>query len=142
MLADSRGIALLEVLVSGVVMAVAVIGLALMFGLGQSLAVAQGDERLALYLAEQKLEQLRALGFAAVAVGSQTETLTGGQSNVQTFLRTTCIVYVDDTTLGEPADTACVAGVATATKRIRVTVTPAIEQAGPVTLEAVLSSPL
>jgi hypothetical protein len=41
-------------------------------------------------------------------------------------------------TLGEPPGTGCTVGGPTATKRVRVTVTPATRQADPVTLETVL----
>jgi len=43
-LADERGIALLEVLIAGVILSVVTLGLALMFSLGQSSVVAEGGE--------------------------------------------------------------------------------------------------
>jgi len=135
------GYALLEVLVGGVVQAIALVGLALMFALGQALVVAQGDDRVALYLAQQKIEEARSLGFSAVAMGSHTDTVTAGQTAGQTFTRVTCISYVGDASLGEPPAGGCAVGAGTSTKRIKVTVTPAQPQADPVTLETVLVNP-
>src|SRR5438093_12702821 len=63
-LGDERGVALLEVLTAGVVMSIAMIGLALMFSLGASFVAAEGGERIALYLAQQRMEELRAIGLA------------------------------------------------------------------------------
>jgi Tfp pilus assembly protein PilV len=137
-LGGQRGAALLEVLVAGTVQAIALIGVAMMFSTGQGMIVAEGSERVELYLAEQKLENLRALGFPGAGTGSHTETLTTGQGSVQSFTRETCVYYVSNATLGEPAGAGCAVGAATATKRARVTVTPANHQASAVTLETVL----
>src|SRR5437867_4782086 len=63
-LGDERGIALLEVLTAGVALSIAMIGLALMFSLGASFVAAEGGERIALYLAQQRMEELRAIGLA------------------------------------------------------------------------------
>lgn len=68
-LGGAEGIAILEVLIAGVVLAIAIIGLALMFSSGQSLVVAEGDERVSIYLAQQKIERLRALLFRCIPVG-------------------------------------------------------------------------
>jgi Tfp pilus assembly protein PilV len=57
-LASERGIALLEVLIAGLVLGIAVTGLAMMFVRGQGFVVAEGDTRVALYLAQQKVEKL------------------------------------------------------------------------------------
>ncbi|TMF31927.1 MAG: hypothetical protein E6I30_11315, partial [Chloroflexi bacterium] len=66
-LADERGIALLEVLIAGVILSVVTLGLALMFSLGQSSVVAEGGERIALYLAQKRMEELRTMGLASAA---------------------------------------------------------------------------
>src|SRR5712691_9473099 len=64
--AREQGFALIEVVMTSFVLGVAVVGVALMFSLGRSFTVAQGDNRVAAYLAEQKIEQLQALGFANI----------------------------------------------------------------------------
>src|SRR3989441_12225308 len=66
-LASERGIALLEVLIAGVILSVVTLGLALMFSLGQSSVVAEGGERIALYLAQKRMEELRTMGLASAA---------------------------------------------------------------------------
>jgi Tfp pilus assembly protein PilV len=137
-LVGQRGVALLEVLIGGSVQAMALVGLALMFATGQSMIVAEGSQRVELYLAEQKLENVRVLGFAGAATGSQTETLTTGQGAAESFTRVTCVSYVSNSTLGEPPPDTCTVGSVTATKRVRVTVTPATHQQDAVTLDTVL----
>jgi Tfp pilus assembly protein PilV len=137
-LVGQQGFALLEVLIGGSVQAIALVGLALMFATGQSMIVAEGSLRVELHLAEQKLEDMRVLGFAGAATGSQTETLTTGQGAAESFTRVTCVSYVSDTTLGEPPPANCSVGSVTATKRVRVTVTPATHQQDAVTLDTVL----
>src|SRR2546426_3889776 len=72
-LGDERGIALLEVLTAGVVLSIAMIGLALMFSLGASFVTAEGGERIALYLAQQRMEELRAIGLARATAETERE---------------------------------------------------------------------
>ena len=64
-----RGLAILEVMIAGVILVIAIVGLALMFGEGQSYVVAEGDDRVAIALAQEKLEAVRALGFGCIPVG-------------------------------------------------------------------------
>ncbi len=137
-LTGQQGAILLEVLIGGTVQAIALIGLALMFSTGQSMIIAEGSQRVELYLAEQKLEALRSLGFAGAGTGPQTETIATGQGGAETFTRVTCVWYVSNTTLGEPAGSGCTVGSVTSTKRLRVTVTPASYLGDAVTLETVL----
>jgi Tfp pilus assembly protein PilV len=137
-LVGQQGFALLEVLIGGTVQAIALVGLALMFATGQSMIVAEGSQRVELRLAEQKLEETRALGFEGAATGTLTETLTTGQGGAESFTRVTCVYYVSDSTLGEPPASGCTVGSFTSTLRVRVTVTPITYQADAVTLETVV----
>jgi Tfp pilus assembly protein PilV len=66
---DQTGVALLEVLVTAVVVSIAAAGLALMYAFGNTWVVSKGDDRVALSLAQQKIEQLRSLGFGCIFVG-------------------------------------------------------------------------
>ncbi len=135
------GVALVEVLTAGVILAIAVIGLAVMFSWGQAFVVAQGDSRVALYLAQQKIESLRASGYsAAEALKSNCggtpeadENLTAGVGNLQPFTRQTTVELVNDDDL-----TTLQCG--TNTIRITVTVTANIMQADPVTLQTALTT--
>ena len=70
----AQGVAIIEVLIAGVVLAIAVVGLALLFMSGQTFVVAEGDERVAIYLAQQKIERLRAGGYTSLQVGDSTLT--------------------------------------------------------------------
>ncbi len=68
-MAGEQGAALLEVLIAGVFLGLAVVGIALMFSEGQSYVVAEGDDRVAIALAQEKLEAVRALGFSCIPIG-------------------------------------------------------------------------
>ena len=65
--AGSEGFALLEVAIAGAILAFALVGLALMFSSSEILTVNQGHARVALHLAQQKIEKLRGLGFGVQA---------------------------------------------------------------------------
>lgn len=71
--AGQSGVALLEVLVSSMIVSIAVVGVALMFATGQAYITAEGDNRVALFLAQQKIEQLRALSYAGLNTGTGSE---------------------------------------------------------------------
>jgi type II secretory pathway pseudopilin PulG len=114
------GISLIEVLVAALVLGIALTGLTLLLSRGQTAVVAQGDTRVALYLAQQKIERLRGLGFGAAAVFNQdnsgcglagqnnepcyNETLTAGEGDTQSFTRLTCVRWVRDDNPELPAD--------------------------------------
>ena len=131
------GVAIIEVLTAAVILAIAVIGLAVMFSWGRSFVVAQGDDRVALYLTQQRIESLRASGYTVVeALNSNCggtpeadENLTAGAGNAQSFTRQTAVEHVNDTNLATPE---C----GTDTIRITVTVTPTMVQSYGVTLQS------
>ena len=135
-LRDQRGLALVEVLTAGVILAIAVIGLAVMFSWGQAFVVAQGDDRVALYLAQQRIESLRASGYTAVeALNSNCggtpeadENLTAGAGNAQSFTRQTDVKLVSDNLTTPECGTDSI--------RITVTVTPTMVQSYGVTLQS------
>lgn len=138
-LSDKRGVALLEVLIAGVILAITIIGLASMFSSGQSFVVAQGDERVALYLGQQKIEELTVAEFSTVAVDTLTEPLIqAGASGTQNFERVTVVDCVDPANykvVKDPCPTPVLA------KRVRVTVTPkSMNEANPVSLAIVLTN--
>jgi hypothetical protein len=134
------------VLMAGIVVGIAIVGVALMFSSARSFIVAQGDDRVALYLAQEKLEQLRALGFSAIPTGPggfcpgttcYDETgLTAGVANAQTFRRVTTVDCVAKSNLN--ASIACPNP--PVLKRITVMVTPSMRQADSAVLQTVLSS--
>lgn len=59
---DERGLTLIEVLIATVLVAIVGVGVALMFSTGQRMVADEGDNRVALGLAQQKVEQLRMQG--------------------------------------------------------------------------------
>ena len=120
-LGGQRGIALLEVLVSSVILTIAILGLALMFSFGASYIAAEGGERIAVFLAQQRMEELRAIGLARAT--AEAERAVPGFTG---FLRTTTIVG------GVDAD-----GSGEVPRLITVSVRSTIRQAGPVTVTAV-----
>jgi hypothetical protein len=74
-LTGQEGIALLEVLLSALIGGIAIVGLTLMLSRGQEAVVAQGDDRVALHLARQKVEKLTGAvaqaGFATLQTGNK-----------------------------------------------------------------------
>jgi len=140
-LASEHGLALMEVVMASVVLGVAVVGVALMLSSARSMVVAQGDDRVAFYLAQEKLENLQAQGFAGVPASltcpgtPSNETLTAGADNTQTFTRQTTVFCVAKSDLNT-----CVAcPTPQVLKHITVTVRPSMRQADPVSLPTVLA---
>jgi len=56
-----------EILVAGFVIAISGVGMATMFATGQAYISAEGDNRTSLSLAQDRLERLRALGYAGLS---------------------------------------------------------------------------
>ena len=126
---SQAGYALLEVLVTALVVGIAVAGVALMFSFGNTWVVAKGDDRVALGIAQQKIEQLRSLTFNCIFVGGPASYTTplpgctatqnydepqgpgwvaaGGTTapapSSRSFTRLTCVEYVTDTDVASPA---------------------------------------
>ena len=122
---------MVEVLAVTVIVGIAVIGVALMFGKGSAWVSATGADRVAAGLAQQRIEQIRACGWdvatadplgarirsrrtvpwsrdaaLATALGVLLMDPAIQAGNNHTFTRRVCIQYVDPTTpkgLGEPA---------------------------------------
>ena len=64
-LSSAAGFSLIEVLIGAAIVAIAGVGMAMMFGRGQAMVQGGGDDRAALSIAEQRLEQVRAAGFGS-----------------------------------------------------------------------------
>jgi Tfp pilus assembly protein PilV len=143
------GLSIIEVLASTLVVGIAVIGVALMFGRGAAWVSATGDDRVAASLAQQRIEQIRASGWgvatAAGTIGTPITDPAISAGNHRSFTRTVCVQYVDPASpagLTSPAYApgACPAGPATTTIRITVAVTSDQPEASPVTLQAWMTS--
>src|SRR5262249_10849800 len=154
--------ALLEVIIAGAVLAVAAVGLALLFSSAKSAAITQDDYRAATFLAEQKLEQIRANGVASLTPpGPPSEDIylcLDGTTSVGTactsptlgpkFARPTCVRYVQDGSPDLPASTppacvSCTAGGSPCTglsKRVEVTVTADRLEGASVTIDAIVTA--
>ena len=61
LLADRSGITLIESLIACLVVGIAAVGLATMFATGQASISGEGDNRVAVYLAQQKVEMARTI---------------------------------------------------------------------------------
>jgi len=150
-----HGFALLEILIGGAILAVAVVGIAFMFSEGQSYAVASGDERVALALAQEKIEHVRSLGFPCIpapitspAPNTVMTLVTGCPDNADTQAartynetplgryasRLTRVRCADPTDL-TPAGTGCASA-----KIITVDITPNMHQARGVRVETVVTA--
>jgi type II secretory pathway pseudopilin PulG len=88
--------ALLEVIIGSVLVALAAVGVALMFSSGQASIHADADNRIALFLANQRIEAIRAQGYTGTlaALGTVVETRDTAGSTLQDnrgYRRTTVI---------------------------------------------------
>jgi len=140
------GFALLEVLVGSLIVAIAATGLALMLSSAHAFIVAQGDNRVAMYLAQQRIEEQIYCGASTATPCVQptagavhvTDTVVAGLEGTQVFTRVMCINYVLDTDPTQPAGcTNCAGPGCTTLKRITVTVTPAQARSDPLTVQTV-----
>jgi type II secretory pathway pseudopilin PulG len=61
------GVSLIEVLIGAVISGIAAVGIALMFSTGQAYVQAEGDNRVALQLAQQQIEGIIASGFGSTS---------------------------------------------------------------------------
>src|SRR4029453_5269942 len=142
-LRETRGVSIVEVLAVTVIVGIAVIGVALMFGKGSAWVMATGADRVAAGLAQQGNEQIRAGGWNAATAADPLAECPGlpgapplptglgvlpeepliQAGNKHSFTRTLCIQYVDgDPTspggLAEPPFTsACLPGTASSMVR-------------------------
>jgi type II secretory pathway pseudopilin PulG len=73
---DRRGISVVEVLVAALLLSIASAGVTLMFGSGQAFIVGEGDNRVALALARQAIERVRASGFGPTSGSDPRQELT------------------------------------------------------------------
>jgi len=86
------GFSMIEVLIAAVIVAIAIIGLFMMYGTGQALVQAQGSNRVATQLAQQRLEELRAGGFGTASLpDGREETAFVAVPNNPGYERTTII---------------------------------------------------
>ena len=137
---DERGLSLIEVLVAALIVGISAVGVALMFGTGQAYVWTEGDSRVALYLAQQKVEQFRSVGYASIgapASASETVDLTPtGATVLQQYTRSWSVDCVSDTDYSSVVT-------CPGAKRITVTVqrSPVDPKAvGPVVLDTVLAN--
>jgi prepilin-type N-terminal cleavage/methylation domain-containing protein len=144
-LRSQSGVSIIEVLIASVIVAIAGVGTALMFGSGQAYVNSEGDNRVSTYLAQERIEQLRALGFSNLTAptSATTETVNitpAGTTGAQAYSRVWSVSCVnrDDYT----SAISCSGGAFPPAKLITVTVepTPAAPKARAVTLVSVLSN--
>ncbi len=155
------GLSVVDVLVASLVTGIAIVGAALMFGSGSAWVSLLGEDRVALGLAQQRIEELRDRGWAVnlaqwAAANIVTEpclipgggpktlpcpTAAGAFGPARSFTRVTCAQHVDPRTpagLAAPAYTPdCplgpdpCAGVPGCVSTVRVTVVVTPNDAGP-----------
>jgi Tfp pilus assembly protein PilV len=140
LLCDRSGIALIESLICSAVVGIGVIGLAVMFARGQAVIAGEGDNRVAVYLAQLRTERARAQGFASLTAGTTTEQFNQALATVTSnafYTRTTVVDCVDANDYSAVVDCATNP---TAARRASVTVQSAPADARAVTLRAVLAN--
>jgi hypothetical protein len=116
------GVALLEILIAGMILTIAISGLAAMFGLGQSLISGEGHERVAAYLAEQKMEEVRTEGVDALpsSIDTTPSVDTEAAGTIPSFPRFARVTRIERETAAGQVDNSGVSP----PKRITITVTP------------------
>jgi type II secretory pathway pseudopilin PulG len=63
---DEAGVSIIEALIAALVVGIGAVGAALMFGSGQAFISAEGDNRVATFLAQQQIERVRAYGYTGL----------------------------------------------------------------------------
>jgi prepilin-type N-terminal cleavage/methylation domain-containing protein len=63
-----RGFTLVEALIAAFVVGTAAVAVAMMFGTAQNFVHAEGDNRVAFYVAQQRMEQIRSTGFGSTSL--------------------------------------------------------------------------
>jgi hypothetical protein len=138
--AGESGFSIVEVLVTALVVGITITGVAMMYGRGTSWMSAMGDDRVALGLAQERIESLRGLGWDSVAVGTTYEeevrpapiaTTRADKARARAYRRITCVQNVATSTPSSAADLAspaydqtCASGPDSETRRITVIVVP------------------
>ena len=161
--AGNDGISIIEVLIGAVLVLIAAIGTALMFSTGQAYVQSEGDNRVAVLLAQQRLEQIRSAGFGStsstgatlpslcpVTPAERCETnIDLATENFPGYRRTTTVTAIcpNNFTTSMTTTVACPGGATVEAKFFSVTVTPsegtsatADRKAQPVTLTMIMVS--
>ncbi len=141
---EESGITLIESLITCVVVGIGAVGLATMFATGQAVIAGEGDNRVAVYLAQHKIELARELaraqGFATLTEGTTTELFSQALATVTSNAFYTRTALVDCVDADDYSSTVDCGTNPTAAKRVSVTVQSAPKEARPVTLRAVLAN--
>jgi prepilin-type N-terminal cleavage/methylation domain-containing protein len=66
--AGQRGFTLIEALIAAFIVGIAAVATAMLFGTAQNFVHAEGDNRVAFYVAQQRMEQLRSTGFGSTSL--------------------------------------------------------------------------
>lgn len=128
---------IVEVLVSAMIVGIAAIGVAVMFGTGQAYINSEGDTRVALFLAQQRIEQIRASGYASLVTSPPSST-PEAVPNHAGYTRTVVRECVPRDNYSAASET-CVLGTSAVRIIVTVSVTPADDRSPPFTLQAALS---
>ena len=134
---EQRGLSLVEVLVASVVVGIAGVGVAMMFGTGQAYINAEGDNRVMLFLAQQRIEQVRALGYSSL-FASPPSSSTQAVPNHPGYTRSVSIECVPRDNYAAASE-ACVNGTSALRIVATVSVTPADAKSPSVVLRSILA---
>jgi hypothetical protein len=144
-------------LIAAAVLAIAIVGIALMFSEGQTYAVADGDDRVAVALAQEKIEHVRSLGFGCIpspagpgaantpvapVAGCPTDTESEHHRTGRIFNETPLGRYASRVTrvfCGDPVTLAPAATGCETAKFIRVEITPVMGRARAVRVDTVVT---
>ena len=130
---SQRGITLIEIIISGAILAIVVIAFALMFSWGRGSIDWEGERRVALTLAQEMTERIKSSNFDGVSVfhglnenpprdiNGNPMNGTGGTPDYSNFRRQVAVEYVDD----DNYDQVVVAPGTSNSKRITVRVSSA-----------------
>jgi len=65
---EQRGFTLIEALIAAGIVGIAAVGVAMMVGTAQNFVQAEGGNRVAFYVAQQRMEQIRSTGFGSATL--------------------------------------------------------------------------
>jgi prepilin-type N-terminal cleavage/methylation domain-containing protein len=88
---EQRGFTLVEALIAAFVVGIAAVATAMMFGTAQNFVHAEGDNRVAFYVAQQRMEQIRSTGFGSTTLPDAREETAGIGVQIDNFSDTDAV---------------------------------------------------
>src|ERR1700682_6212140 len=88
---DQRGFTLIEALIAAGIVGIAAVGVAMMLATAQTFVQAEGGNRVAFYVAQQRMEQIRSTGFGSDSLPDPREETAGTGVQIDNFSDTDAV---------------------------------------------------